>query len=455
MIQERSVEYEYLRDFYNREENQILVLYGNRYNGAKEFVRDFLEGLDHFYYLARQCSAQEQVNQWKGELKEELPKGTVLGDDLEGLLSAMLNQKCVKRVIVIDEFQNIVRSNPDFIETLLRIAADKWNNQPVLFLLVSENSFWVENQMVEKLGSSAYDIAGLLKLNELKFLEIVRHFKNYELTDCVEAYSILGGFKEFWEEFSDEKTIPENVCDSILKKGTLLYEHGLNIYPEELREPAVYNTLLSALSSGREKLNDIYKYTGFSRAKISVYLKNLIAQGIVRKVNSYDTACRENAQKGIYRISDPFTEFWFKFVFPHLSRLGDLSSEAFYQKYIAPELLKYTARYFIEVCSEYLELMNRMGRLSFRYTKKGSWIGKVGNIDIIAQDEEGQTLVAMCSYEKEQMSYEDYEWFMFCVKQAKLTVNDYFLFSAGTFDEQIIEEAAANENIYLIDALKL
>ncbi|MBR2275846.1 MAG: ATP-binding protein, partial [Lachnospiraceae bacterium] len=70
MIQERSVEYEYLRDFYNREENQILVLYGNRYTGAKEFVRDFLEGLDHFYYLARQCSAQEQVNQWKGELKE-------------------------------------------------------------------------------------------------------------------------------------------------------------------------------------------------------------------------------------------------------------------------------------------------------------------------------------------------------------------------------------------------
>ena len=455
MIHERSVEYEYLRDFYNREENQIIVLYGNRYNGLQEFIRDFLKGMDFFYYLARPCSEEEQINQWRGELKEELPKGTSFGEGFEGLFIAMMNQKCEKRVIVIDEFQNIVRSSPDFIESVLLAAGDKWNNQAVLFILLSENAFWVENQMVGKLGKSAYDISGLLKLNELKFLEIVRHFKHYELTDCVEAYAILGGYKEFWQEFSDQKTIPENVCDSILKSGTLLYEHGMNIYPEELREPAVYNTILSALSSGREKLNDIFKYTGFSRAKISVYLKNLISQGIVRKVNSYDTACRENAQKGIYRIADPFTEFWFKFVFPHASKLRTLTPERFYQRYIAPELVKYTARYFIEVCSEYLELMNRMGKLSFRYTKKGSWVGKVGNIDIIAQDEEGQTLCAMCSYENPVMSYEDYEWFMFCVKQARLTVHDYFLFSAGTFDERIIEEAAARENVYLIDASQL
>ena len=56
MIQERSVEYEYLRDFYNREDNQIVILYGDRHNGLSEFVKDFLKGMDYFYYLARPCS---------------------------------------------------------------------------------------------------------------------------------------------------------------------------------------------------------------------------------------------------------------------------------------------------------------------------------------------------------------------------------------------------------------
>ena len=455
MIQERSVEYDYLRDFYNREDDQIVVLYGDRNNGLSDFVKDFLKGMDYFYYLARPCSNEEQITLWKNELKDDLPRGTELGNGYLGILSAMLNQKCEKRVIVVDEFQNIIRSSDDFIDTLIRVAGDKWNNQPALFLLLTKSSYWVENQMVEKLGKSAYEISGLIKLNELKFLNIVRHFKRYELKDCVEVYSVLGGYRELWDYFDDSLSVSENICKTILTEGSALYEYGMKALPEELREPAVYNTILSALSSGREKLNDIYKYTGFSRAKISVYLKNLIQLNIVKKVDSYDTACRENAQKGIYRIANPFIAFWFRFVFNHLSKVRLMTPERFYQKYIASGFNEYAARYFTEVCAEYLELMNRMGKLSFKYTKKGSWIGKVGNIDIIAQDDEGNTLCALCSYEKNRMSYEDYEWFMFCIKQAKLKVNDYFLFSSGDFDERIVQEAEEKENVYLIDASKL
>ena len=42
MIQERSVEYEYLRGFYNREENQIVVLYGNKNSGLSEFTESMI-----------------------------------------------------------------------------------------------------------------------------------------------------------------------------------------------------------------------------------------------------------------------------------------------------------------------------------------------------------------------------------------------------------------------------
>ncbi|HAG68950.1 MAG TPA: hypothetical protein DCL38_03140 [Lachnospiraceae bacterium] len=455
MIQERSVEYEYLRSFYEREENQIIVLYGDRFNGLSAFLKDFLRGMSYYYYLARPCSEEEQISLWRNELKDELPKRTEITDGYQGIFSAMLNQKCEKRVIVIDEFQNIVKGSEDFIDILIRASGDKWSNQPALFLLVTRGSFWVEHQMVEKLGRSAYEISGLIKLNELKFLNLVRYFRNQELRSCVEIYSVLGGYRELWEYFDDSLSVSENICRTILTEGSALWEYGMHILPEELREPAVYYTILSALSSGKEKLNDIYKHTGISRAKISVYLKNLIALNIVKKVDSYDSACRENAQKGIYRIANAFTAFWFRFVFNRLSKLKFYPPEKFYQKYIAPGFEEYTARYFTEVCSEYLELMNRMGKLSFKYTRKGSWIGKVGNLDIIAQDEEGHTLCALCSYEKSRMSYEDYEWFLFCIKQARLKVNDYFLFSSGDFDERIILEAEERENVYLIDSSKL
>ena len=57
------------------------------------------------------------------------------------------------------------------------------------------------------------------------------------------------------------------------------------------------------------KLNDIYRHTGFSRAKISVYLKNLMELDLAEKVYSYDTEGRSDTQKGIYRtLSKPFSQ---------------------------------------------------------------------------------------------------------------------------------------------------
>lgn len=54
---------------------------------------------------------------------------------------------------------------------------------------------------------------------------------------------------------------------------------------EESRETAVYDTILATLADGRHgKLNDMYAHTGFSRAKISVYLKNLMELELVENV---------------------------------------------------------------------------------------------------------------------------------------------------------------------------
>ncbi len=36
-------------------------------------------------------------------------------------------------------------------------------------------------------------------------------------------------------------------------------------------------------------MNDLYRTTGFSRAKISVYMKNLAAFDIIQKVVSFET----------------------------------------------------------------------------------------------------------------------------------------------------------------------
>ena len=74
------------------------------------------------------------------------------------------------------------------------------------------------------------------------------------------------------------------------------------VIASELRELSVYNTILSAIAQGHNKLNDLFLATGYSRAKISVYMKNLSHCDIVETVVSFETGGWDNAKKGIYRI---------------------------------------------------------------------------------------------------------------------------------------------------------
>ena len=85
-------------------------------------------------------------------------------------------------------------------------------------------------------------------------------------------------------------------------------------------------------------------------------MKNLMAFDVVEKVVSFDTGGWENTKKGVYRIANTYVNFWFRFVYPHLSDLYMMAPEEFYDAYIEKDLYDYMNRYFVKVCREYLTL---------------------------------------------------------------------------------------------------
>ena len=219
---------------------------------------------------------------------------------------------------------------------------------------------------------------------------------------------------------------------------------------EELRETGVYNTILASIAAGRRKLNDLYLHTEFSRAKISVYLKNLMELELVEKVFSYDTEGKANTQKGVYRISNHFVHFYFTYLYPNLSSLERMSAEEFYKEYIAPSLNIYVADYFSLFCKQHFERWNKQGKLPIKVERVGEWVGKFGTIDIVAQNEEVRTILGICNWEKPVMRYDDYEWFLFCAEKAKLTADYIYLFSVHNFEERLKLEAKVKPNMKLI-----
>ena len=69
---------------------------------------------------------------------------------------------------------------------------------------------------------------------------------------------------------------------------------------------------------------------------------------------------------------------------------------------------------------------------------------------MIAQNENGETIVGICNWDKPMMRYDDYEWLLFCAEKAKLRTDYIYLFSVRRFDEKLNLEAKVKQNLKLI-----
>lgn len=445
----RTSELNYLNTFYDSEGSQLLVVYGQRNIGKTSLLKEFVKRKPYHYYCARSASEREQTYEWGRELRNltgNLPEYPSYAEIFEGISE----NGSGKMVMIVDEFQHAVKSGNAFMKDLVSFVRERGKHREILVVLLSSSTGWVENSMVTRIGEAAYALSGFLKIKELPFEEMRRFFSKFSAEECVEAYAILGGFPGLWTQFDDALSIKENICRFILNPHTYLQEEGLRTVAEELRETAVYHTILASIASGRHKLNDLYRHTGFSQAKISVYLKNLMELELVEKVFSYDTEGKANTQKGIYRIRNHFVHFYFRFLYPNRSALALKSVDEFYEEHIQLFFKNFATPYFKEVCRQQIEKWDREEKLPIGIDRIGEWVGKSGNIDVIAQDETGKTLVAYCNWERSVMQYEDYEKLLSNIEKAKLGADTIYLFSIQRFDEKLSLEAKMKKNLKLI-----
>lgn len=446
----RKKEQQYLINFYKKEKSQLIVMYGQKHIGKTSLVNEFVKDKTSFYYLVQEVSVKEQYRQMADEFKRQ---GLPLPDypQKEQLFLSLTHKSWSdKLVIIIDEFEHLLKSDNNFMDRILKLMVET----QVFIILISSSVSFVENSMVIKMGQAALGISGFLKVKELTFFEMQKSLKISSLEQCLEIYSMLGGVAGLFSMFIKECSTKDMICNNLLKKDSFLYLEGLSLLTRELREPAVYASILAALANGNTKLNDIYKYTGFSRAKISVYLKSLMELEFVEKVFSYDTAGRDQTIKGVYQISNHFVKFWFHFIYPHLSGLELKTPEKFYYDYIESELKDFSRGYFPKLCRQYMDVLQEKGALAIEYDRSGVWVGKEGTIDFVASDQNDDTIVAFCCKEKDIMSYTDYQTYKKCLAKAKIKPRQCYLFSIDGFDERLSEEGKLQSNLCFINMKK-
>lgn len=127
-----------------------------------------------------------------------------------------------------------------------------------------------------------------------------------------------------------------------------------------------------------------------------------------------------------------------------------MSGEAFYEKYIRPSFDRYVSAAFQKVCRQDLSERGRRGEFPISFESVDEWVGKAGTIDLIARDEEGKTLIGLCCWNDPVMRSAEYERLRRLARKARIEADYICLYSAGGYDEELSQRAAAEQTLRLI-----
>ena len=450
MLVGRDKELKILRESYKSDANSFAIVYGREGIGKTSLAFEFVRELPFIYYAVQDLSESEQVQSFAEEQNKNADIKNIAESYYTCIKSVLDSYENKKVVFIFDRFEYLFEEGVGFKAAFKKIYSEKEYDGRLMFLFLTDSVNFAEHKMADLF----YDISKLtdktIKLKEFNFLELMDMMPGESPEKIIYKSAMLGGVPGLLEMWEGNKSTKENIKKLFLTKNGPLRLSAENTLKKDLRELPAYNAILKTLAKGNWKLNDIYRRTGFSRAKISVYLKNLMELDIVCNVNSVEAGPKNDVKKGIYCIKDRFIAFWYRYVFPNMSLLNAGKIDLVYDKYIEPDLNDFIKEKYADVCFEYMQLMGELGRLKGNYSEWGRWFGKAGNIDVFGQDKWGHNVIAFCSFAKRKIDMSDYNKYIEILKAACIKCDELFIFAASGFSEDL-KRIKERENINLIN----
>lgn len=456
---DRESELDALEAEYRRDTSSLMILYGRRRVGKTTLISEFIKNKPALYYLVTEESETQNRNNFKDMAADfignSLLKNASL-DDWDTIFRTIAGQHASeKRIIIIDEFQYLGKSNPAFPSIFQRIWDTILKDQNMMVILCGSLVSMMEAQTLNYSSPLYGRRTGQIRLKQIPFRYYHEFFPEKDRKSLIEAYSITGGVPKYIELFRDSTDIYDAIRRNVISKESFLYDEPDFLLQREVSEIGSYFSVIKAISAGNQKLSKIAGILELKQTGLTRYLKTLMDLDILQREVPATEENPEKSKRGLYKIKDNFILFWFRFVYPNLSYIESGNEELAMRK-IRQNLVDGHVSYVYEdVCREEMWQMNMKGAWPFHFSSLGRWWDNSNNeIDVAALDPDGNNLIlGECKYWKDQVGINILD-----ALENKASLVDwrrqnrkvwYVLFSINGFTDDLVRLAESREDVLL------
>ena len=308
-------------------------------------------------------------------------------------------------ILAIDEYPYVARSSRSLASTL-QLLIDKYKeNSKLMLILCGSSMSYMEDHVLAYKAPLYGRRTAQMKMQPFDFADACRYFKNFSDEDKALIYGIVGGTPQYLLQMDDKLSIEENIKNTFLNPTSSLFEEPENLLKQEVREPALYNAIITAIATGSARMAEISTKVGAETSVCTAYLKNLLALGLVQKETPYG---EKASRKSIYAIDDNMFRFWYRFVPENYSIISRGASDIAYKR-MEPHLSDYMGKVFEEICKQYLWKLLLKGQSPVEFGELGRWWGtdpfthSQTEIDIMGEQDINTALFGECKWTNERV----------------------------------------------------
>jgi len=388
---DRIEETKRLKQALNAEKSTFTVIYGRRRLGKSTLITKTL-GENDVYYLADQTDSGLQREVLAKMIASVIPGfDKVIYPDWNVFFDTLNDRTTQRFTLCLDEFPYLVGSAPG----LPSILQNKIDSKRLKFnLIICGSSQQLMYGLVLDASSPLYGRAdAILKITPLK-MQYIQDALEVSAIEAVEEYAVWGGVPRYWELREDYANLREAITGNLLSVNGTLYEEPMKLFKDDIKDIVKTATIMSYVGAGANRLSEIAGRCGEIVTNLSRPLAKLISLGYLIKEIPFGEN-EKNSKKSLYKIGDPFMNFYFQFIIPNRSfieigRIVPILSN------LESHFSDYVGAYWEKLCRETVS-GNEIEGITYGMARR--WWGNVSKderieLDVVAESLDKKYLLA-------------------------------------------------------------
>jgi hypothetical protein len=335
------------------------IVSGRRRQGKTFLLRALAEATGAFYYAAAEATTTDSLRDLGAAMAAHT--GAALPYAIRDWNEAVraIRETFPDGLAIIDEFPYLIRSDPSLPSLLQRALDDQaWGQQ------VRGTRFLLCGSAMSVMGGLLAGNAPLRGRSALELLVAPFDYRTaarfWEIdndpTLAVLVHSIVGGTPAYRSEFVADD-VPDSrddfdrwVIRTVLNPAIPLFREARYLLAEEtdIREPALYNSVLGAIAAGNATRGGIANYIGRKSSEVMHPLNVLEDAGLItREADPF------HARKSLYRIAEPLITFYEAIMRPTWTQLEQRQAAAVWRRQRSAFMSEVVGPHFEALCRDW------------------------------------------------------------------------------------------------------